>query len=358
MLSHPRSVLDREDVAKVRSYLATSDGNDFVMSNLLSDGPIQASLDRHNWPAPELDDEANARPALLGMLDLFEAAGTDHVHAVIFTTPESRFVDRSLGQLVMPGKLASVTGWPYVVRSKANGIIRDYDKKVQKNLEAVGAKQVLHLSNFDVYRIDRPTVLELAGRSIPVVREIDFSSPGSDKYKLLGWRGPWVTAVDQLGVTSIIGHAVCSNPVRHRNAELASSACETVPTRSGISVIEDLAVARAQLMIRVERVCDLRLTLELASASRLEQLALELAPSSRFAQLALALVPSTRLGVSINDFTATQCEPGMRVSFVIPQRSVREGVNLITFEKQRSGPIEPRADVVSLAIEPVCESAR
>jgi hypothetical protein len=110
-------------------------------------------------------------------------------------------------------------------------------------------------------------------------------------------------------------------------------------------------------MIRVERVCDLRLTLELAS-SRLEQLALELASSSPFAQRALELVSSTRLAMSINDFTATQCEPGKRVSFVIPQRSVREGVNIITFERKRSGPMEPHADVVSLAIEPVCESAR
>jgi hypothetical protein len=357
MLSLPRSVLDREDVAKVRAYLATSDGNDFVISNLLSDGPIQAAFDRHNWPAPQRNDEDNAQSAVLGMLYVFDTTGTEQVHAVIFTAPESRFVDTSLGQLVMRGKLASVTGWPYVVRSKANGVVRDYDKKVLRNLKTVGAKQVLHLSNFDVYRIDRPTVLERAGRSVPVAREIDFSSSGSNKHMLLGWGGQWVTAADQIGVTSIIGHTVCSNPVLHRDVEPAGNACETLPTRSGLSVIEDVSVARAQLMIRVERVCDLRLTLELA-ASRLEQLALEFAPSSPFAQRALELVSSTRLAVSINDFTATQCEPGKRVSFVIPQRWVREGVNIITFEKKRFGPMDPHADVASLAIEPVCEPAR
>ncbi|MEO7731364.1 MAG: hypothetical protein ABIY55_10350 [Kofleriaceae bacterium] len=355
MLSHPRSVLDREDVARTRAYFATNDGNDFVMSNLLSDGPIHASFDRHSWPALQLDNEANTHVVLLQMLNVFDTTGADYVHAVIFTTSESRFVDRSLAQLVVPGKLASVTGWPYLVRSKANGAVRDYDERVRRYLEAVGAKQVLHLSNFDVYRIDRTTVLEVISRSIPVVRAIDFSSPGANKYKLLGWSAPWVTEADQLGVTSIIGHVVCSNPVLHRSDEPAGNACETVLTPSGLNMFDAPGVARAQLMIRVERACDLRLTVELASSS-LENWASKLA--SPFMQPALALVSSTRLGISVNDFTATQCEPGKRVSFVIPQRSVQDGVNIVTLERKRFGPVDPRVDLVSLAIEPLCELAR
>jgi len=350
VLSHPRSVLDRDDVAKTRAYLAANDRNDFVVSNLLADGPIQAAFDRHVWAAPELDNDAYTHLARLQMLNMFDATGTAYVHAVIFTTPESRFVDRSLGQLVVRGRLASVTGWPYLVRAKANEVIRDYDRKVLKNLEAIGAQQVLHLRNFDVYRVERPTVVELAGRSIPAVRQIDLGSPGSNKYKLLGWGEPQPAAEDQLGASTIVGHSVCASPLRHRAADRAGNLCETAPSQFGLSVIEDRGVPRAQLMIRVERVCDLRVTLELASSFRLAQLATELASSSRLAQLMVDRAFAAPLEVSMNDFAASQCAPAKRVSFVIPQRSVQPGVNILTLKQ--------RADVVSLAIEPVCESAR
>ena len=358
LLSHPRSVLDRDDVAQVHAYLASHDRNDFVLSNLLSDGPIEAAFARHSWPAFEVLEGIDAHRAQLEVLELLESAGTDYVHAVIFTTAESRFVDRSLGQLVQHRSLPSVTGWPHVVRSKANSIIRDYDQRVSKHLAAVGAKRVLHLRNFDVYRVDRASVLEVAGRSLPVVRAIDFGSLGASKFTLLGWGNSWRTEADQRAVTSIDGYDTCSNPVLDPTGALPGNACETTLTRSGPRVIDARTVARAQLMIRVERACDLRLTLELAAASRLEALALELAASSPSAQLAVERMVSTPLEISINDFTATQCLAAKRVSFVIPKRSVREGINVVTLAKRRSGAVEPRADVLSLAIEPICEPAR
>lgn len=346
MLSHPRSVLDRDDVATARSYLAANDQNDFVLSNLLADGPIQAALDRHSWPAPEADDDTNTHPMLQRMLEVFETTGTDYVHAVIFTTPDSRFVDRSLGQLLVRRRLASVTGWPFMVRSKANGIIRDYDKNVLRYLDAVGAKRVLRLHSFDVYRVDLPTVLELAGRSLPVVRDIDFSSLTSEKFKLLGWGSPRITDEEQLGASSIDGHATCENLlVEHGAGEPAFHPCGTVLTRSGLGVFDRGFVDRAQLMIRVERACDLRLTLELAAPSQLWQLPRRVASSSL-------------LKMSINDFTAWQCEPATRVSFLVPQRSVRVGANVVTLDKSRFGPMDARADVLSLSIEPICASAQ
>ena len=334
LLSHPRSVLDRGEVARVRSYLAANDRNDFVMTNLLSDGPIQVSFDRHSWPVLETGEGTAAHDAQLAMLSVFESVGTDYLHAVIFTTPESRFVDRSLGQLVMRRHLASVTGWPYLNRSKANTIISDYDKKVLKTLEAVGAKQVLHLSNFDVYRIDRASILEEAGRSIPLVREIDFSSLGSRNHTLLGWGHPWLTKEEQLGVTTIDGQGTCSNPLveDHRAGEPGSNRCETVLTGSGLRVLDERRAEHGQLMIRVERVCDLRLTLELASWSLLT--------------------------MSVDGFTNSQCEPAKQVAFLVPQRFLHAGINIITLEKTRFGLKDPRADVRSLAIEPICESNR
>ncbi|HEY0987822.1 MAG TPA: hypothetical protein VGD80_12250, partial [Kofleriaceae bacterium] len=358
VLAHPRSVLDRADVAKVRAYLATSDRNHFVMSNLLSDGPIRAAFDRLSWPVPEADDEKNTHPMLLGMLDMFETTGADHVHAVIFTTPESRFVDRSLGRIVMRRRLASVTGWPYMVRSKTNGIIRDYDRRVVNYLEGVGAERVLRLSNFDVYRIDRKTVLEVAGRSIPVTREIDFSSLASYQHELLGWSEPRVTDEEQLGASRIDGHGTCTNPVlQHRPGEPATVTCDTVLTGHGLQVLGRGFANRAQLMFRLEQACDLRLTLELASPWRVPGVA---AIVELFAQLTGASVnagPSSLLGISLNDFTQWQCEPSNRVAFFIPKQSVRAGINVVAFEKKRIGPFSARADVLSLAIEPICVAA-
>jgi hypothetical protein len=346
LFSHPRAVLDRDDVARVRTYLAVNDRNDFVMSNLLSDGPIHAAFDRHSWPVPEADEDLDTHPMLLWMLETFEITGTDYAHAVIFTTPDSRFVDRSVGQLLMRRRLASVTGWPYLVRSKANGIIADYDKRVHRTLEAVGAKPVLRLRNFDLYRIDLATVLDVAGRAVPVVRELDLSSLAADKHKLLGWGAARLTDEDRIGASSIDGHSTCDNPIVERRAgELSTHACGTVLTKRGLQVLDVGWIDRAQLLIRVDRACDLRVTLDLAAPSRLSRLLLKVASSSL-------------LRLSMNDFTAWQCDPATRLSYVIPQRSVRDGINLLTFDKKRFGPLAARADVRSIAIEPQCEPTR
>lgn len=358
MLAHPRALLERADVAQVNAYLAANDRNDFVMSNLMSDGPIQAAFARHSWPAPEADDWMDAHIMQLRALDLFEAAGTDYVHAVIFTTPASRFLDRSLGQLVIHRQLASVTGWPYLIRPRANTIIRDYDERVRKNLDAVGAKRVLHLSNFDLYRIERAAVLALASQGIPVVRELDFGNLASNKHKLLGWGNPWLSTDEQLGwdqawlvageqlgwskprpavndprgVTSINRYAACPDPViQPRAGEPATNACETELTPAGLRLIDQRLVDGAQLMIRVERACDLQLRFELATVSL--------------------------LAISVNGFKSSSCDPAKQVTFIVPRRSVRPGVNLITLDKHRIGTTAPKAEVVSLAIEPLCEAA-
>ena len=319
MFHHPRSVLDRDDVARVSAYLAANDHNDFVMSNLISDGPLEAAFQRHSWAALDAADTTDAR---LKMLDMFETTGTDYIDAVIFTTPDSRFVDRSLSQLAVRRRLSSVTGWPHLRRSKAYGIIREYDKNVLANLVAVNAKKVLELSNFDVYRIDRASVLEAAGKSIRVVREIDFGGLAAKKHTLLGWGEPWLLPTSAIAVTSIEGYTPCPH-----GGLPGGNVCKTMSTDTGLQAIEEGAADRAQLLIRVERACDLRLTIGFGSPAL--------------------------LSMSINGFTALQCAPGTQVSFLVPQSSVRAGLNVITFEK-RFGPMDSRADFASLTIDPVC----
>ena len=58
MFTHPRSVLARSDVAWTNVYLAGHDHNDFVLSNMMSDGHIQAAFGRHSWPALDASDAA------------------------------------------------------------------------------------------------------------------------------------------------------------------------------------------------------------------------------------------------------------------------------------------------------------
>jgi hypothetical protein len=110
-------------------------------------------------------------------------------------------------------------------------------------------------------------------------------------------------------------------------------------------------------MIRVERACDLRLTLELASPWRVPGIAVVAELIEQLSGGSVHRGPASLLGISVNDFTDWTCEPSNRVTFLIPQRSVRAGINVVTFEKKRIGPMDARADVMSLAIEPICVAA-
>jgi hypothetical protein len=275
-------------------------------------------------------DPGFAAAARARVLEVFELARTDYVHAVIFTRPDSRLNDRALWRLSVRRQVWAMTGWPQLYRRKANRIIGEYDRNVLGILAAVDAKQVLHLRGFDVYRIERAAVLDAIGRSIPVVPAIDLGSIGARKHKLLGWADPELTKDEGIAIAGLIGHAACSEPAAPpRPGEPAGNACKTVPTRLGLVVRDEGWRYRAQLVIRVERACDLRLTLGLASPGLVR--------------------------MSINDFTADPCDPAKQMTVLVPQRSVRAGVNVITLEKRFDTP-DAKADVSSLAIEPVCGS--
>lgn len=320
----PHATLARDDVAKAAAYLGANDRNDFVISNLLASGPIEAAFARHTWPARDTESLVDV---YRDMLDVFEATGTDYIHAVIFTDPASRSVDRSLAQLTVNRRLAAVVGWPSFVPGKTKAVIRDYDKRVLASLKAVRAKVVLHLESFDVYRVDRGSVIEAAGAHVVPVSRIDFGSYSSVDHTLLGWGVPWLMP-EGVAVTSVDGFAPCANPIKGDPAGLpASNACETAMNAKGLRALDDDHVDRAQLIIRVERACDLKLTFAFGSP---------------------ALV-----AVSMNDYTTSQCAPGTEMSLLVPQRSVRAGTNVITVEKLFQ-PKDSRADLSSLSVEPQC----
>ncbi|MDB4962315.1 MAG: hypothetical protein JWP01_2314 [Myxococcales bacterium] len=325
MLSHPRSVLDRVDVAKVNTYMATNDRNDFMMSNLLSDGHVQASFQRHYWPTLDAADPSDAP---VQMLRVFEITGTDHVHAAVFTGPDSRFIDKSLWPLAMPRRLWSVTGWPHLYRTKANKIIAEYDKNVLANLKEVDAQKVLQLSNFAIYRIDRKTVLERVFRNVPVVTSIDLGSLTSTRHKLLGWTGPQLTKDGQLGISSIAGHFTCPNVSGPASAASPGpNACKTVLTKLGLQMKDEQFVPKAELMLRLERSCDVQLSFELASPSLIE--------------------------VSVNGFSGRQPAPSRKASFVVPSASIRPGVNIVMVE-HLLGDMIPSTSVARIDITQAC----
>jgi hypothetical protein len=339
MLGQTRSVLDRDDLATARAYFAANDGNDFVVTNLLSEGVVHGAFDRRDWEVLPYNDDTTADRARARTLELLEAAGTDYLHAVIFTTPESRFVDRSLGQLRRYRGLRLSTAYPYLRQQPADDLIRRYDDEIRDRLDAVGARRVLHFDNFDVYRIDRTVVVDRAGTGIPMTTAIDFTSPSSIRNELFGWHGPRIPEGSQLGVTSIAGYMACAYPqIISRVAGPAKSACETVVTDSGVQVRDVRPVDGAQLLIRVEHACDLHMTVDLE-------------PTTTPGQQQPSGVSSPVLALSINDLDVSQCAPSRQATFDVPHRYVHDGINLVTFATRRLGGVMPRADLRKLRIE-------
>jgi hypothetical protein len=331
MFSHPREVLDRDDVARANEYLAANDRNDFVMSNLLADGPLVAAFDRHGWPPPNGPDPFDARAT---MIAIFELTGAEYAHAIIFKTPGSRFVDRSITQ-VMRRRMASVDGWPHLVRAKVNSLIAKYDREVLRNLDVVGAKNVLQLGNFDIYRIDRATLLDAAARSLPVAREIDFANLGAGKHKLLGWGGPLKEEEESSLLAHIAGYARCANPILSR-ATPAPNGCTVVDTPTGLQAVDVTGIGRADLLVRVDRVCDQQLTITFRAPARVD--------------------------VSYNGVAVLTCgDPqwgSASVSVRVPERAVRLGANVIALDDTQVEPRTKLSEVKSVVIEPICASAR
>jgi hypothetical protein len=305
LVTHPRSFHDRSDVAKTQAYLAANDHNDFVLSNLMSAGPVEAAFQRHTMAALDAEDPSYAA---IRMMRIFASTGADSVHELIFTDRSSRFIDRSLWPLAAPRRKWSITGWPYLHRARSNALIADYDRRVMRNLDAVGATKVLTLTNYSVYRVDRAALIAQLGKELLATNRIEADQPAATRHLLLGWNPPHVLSAEQIAVTSIEGFERC---------QAAHGSCKTINTTSGIQTELSQPVFAAQLMIRVDRVCDLRLTFSFATYSY-----------ARF---------------SINGFSVTPAG-GRTATFTVPAANLTAGINVIEIE-----PLLPRAVAVHLA---------
>ena len=310
MVRLPRSVMATDQIAAIDDYLAKHDHNDFVLNNLFASGPIQWAFDRHDYPAyggSDVGPDA-AYSAQLFMYALFEQTGTTAATVVMFKGPTSRYLDKSLWPLALPAHLWSVTGSPYIWRAKSERLINEYDRRVLRGLEAVGAERVLAQDDIDLYRVDRKTVMARLAAAVPMTKVIDVTGASAAQLRLFGWSGV------------IEGW--------HRCPRRDGKPCPTVLTKRGLEFPSAKYVPQADIMVRVPASCDLHLRVRLG------------APAP--------------FGITVGEFHA-QIAPTDNAAITIPRASVQAGVNILTFDATLGFPLHaafsPGVQVRTIEVE-------
>lgn len=267
--AHPRSFLEARDVARVNAYLRAHDRNDFLVSNLLADGPIQACFGRHYWPADASDNRAITYVHSLGLLAV---TGRDHYHALIFKQPSSRMIDKSLWPLAAPRRQWSVTGWPFLWRAKSERMIRGFDRLVVGDLEEVGGRVVSSSPEVDLYEVTRARVEERARARVGDATLVDLGSYSALRHLWLGWGEHRWLADELLGTRDIVGYAACPSP--------GDPVCRSVLTKTGVVFRGQARRPRAELMMKAAGGCDVDVIVTLGRPAALAVRLDEAAPST------------------------------------------------------------------------------
>lgn len=186
MVRIPKTFLDRDATEKIAAYLRANDNADFLVTNLMSDGPIQYFFDRHLHMPPELPEQAPE-----AYMEIASRNG-GVVHAVYYDDPGTRLIDKSLWYLLPRKSQWALLGSPYLFREQALGVIAEWDRGVLAALRRSGT-EVLTLPGVHVFRIAtdvdarrRAARAKLA--TMPPTRVIDFGVPAADVHKLSGFR--------------------------------------------------------------------------------------------------------------------------------------------------------------------------
>jgi hypothetical protein len=185
----PKALLDRSVTAQVADYLRKNDSSDFLVTNLMSDGPIQYFFDRHMHMPVEFVEWT---PGAYRELASKTASGI--IHALYFDDPGTRLIDKSLWYLLPKKSLWAVFGVPYVLRDQALAEIVDWDGRVLESLRRSGT-EVLRLPGVRLFRIEmnvdtrRAEFRKKLSGGEPN-RYIDFGAPESEMHKLDGFRMP------------------------------------------------------------------------------------------------------------------------------------------------------------------------
>jgi hypothetical protein len=310
MLTQRRVLLDPDEVAEASTYLTSADTNDFVISNLPDDLVLETSVERHTVDAREIRGAAD-------MLRLFELTGADAIHVIMFSDPSSRLVESSLSAIVGSRPVWSVLGWPQIARRKSESVIQDYDQKLLTIFKAAGATKVLQLRHLSIYRIERSATRTILERDVPVTRHIDFDTADAGPHELLGWDPLRWSYESPPGIT-VDGFWRCRD-----------KRCKTIPSERGLLVPAADWARVGQVMVRLERVCDLRLTVAFSSPSEV--------------RLAAGTFSSPKLS-------------GNPVTVTIPAEALATGVNILELENVAPGSIGVRLRVSSMDLSPACAS--
>jgi hypothetical protein len=157
---------------------------------------------------------------------------------------------------------------------------------------------VLQLHHFTVYRIDRAATQAVLAEFVPTTSRIDFDTVDAAPHELLGW-DPLRESYESTPGATVRGFTRCR-----------TKRCTTMNTDHGAVVPAAEHVQIGQLLVRLDRVCDLSLTATFAEASDV-----------RFATHGWA---STPLG-------------GNPVTATVPAKSLTTGINVIEIENLRPG---------------------
>lgn len=231
-----KSFLDDDDRKKVAAYLDAHDENDFVFTNLLSDGPIQYYFQRHLQPI-----DAHWPPG--SYRTLLRRIGPDRMHLVIFEDPNSCFVDKSLFPLLAVDGRWTTIGAPPLNRMAALEAISAFDRDVHKTF-ALEATLALRAGRISVYSIGSAEILALL-RGSPqlahVTEHIDFAEHTSNDFKIYGMRGP--------------------EPGKPYSWSIHRRRARTVLTRTGVVWSDGAPVLEVGLLLNLPAGADYRITL-------------------------------------------------------------------------------------------------
>ncbi len=324
-LSHQkRSYLDEEGFAQVRAYLDEQDKGDWVMCNLLADGPIQAYLGRHYWPAFSSPYFSQYHAASLELMELF---GRDDFYVVFFKDPLTRMIDKSLWPIAMPRRQWSVTGAHLFWQDKAARMVKEYDAEILRNLEEVNAQVIVSRTQFDLYRVTRADVMRAIHAQVPDRSFVDFGSFTSKRHTLLGWSGQRWDNEAMLAGATVEGYQACPWWSEHW--------CRTVLTKRGLVARGQLPKPEGKLLIRATNACD--------------------------AELVIHLAKPTDLSVTINDTPLRYTTADRRMLRApVPRSALIDGINVVAFryvlaittEDAKSRNVPPF--VASVELRPAC----
>lgn len=181
----PKAFLERESAAQIKAYLDKNDTADFLITNLMSDGPIQYFFDRHLHTPTDIVERARD-----GYLEIASKTKTGIVHAVYFDDPNGRFIDKSLWSLLPQKSQWRIFGAPYVFRREVFAVIEDYDRRVLEGMQLAGT-EVMRFPGGRIFRFgkDMPTrYAESVAQLTEPTRYIDFGKKEAEKHKLAGFR--------------------------------------------------------------------------------------------------------------------------------------------------------------------------